>query len=65
MGVNKENTVVANNDMGPLVSAKNEHFINPPMFTFCSDSLSVIQKLPRNLSLLVSVLFHMQYTIYA
>ena len=47
-GVNEDNTVVGNNDVGPLVCAKNEHFVNPPMFTFCSDSPSVMQKLRKD-----------------
>ena len=40
--------VVGNNDVGPLVCSKNEHFVNPPMFTFCSDSPSVMQKLRKD-----------------
>lgn len=39
---------VGNNDPGPQVCSKNEHFLNPPMFTFCSDSPSVMQKLRKD-----------------
>jgi len=41
--------VVGNNDVvGALVCLKNEHFLNPPMFTFCSDSPSVMLKLRKD-----------------
>ena len=40
-----KDTVVGDNDLGPLVYSKNVHFINPPMFAFCSDSPSVMLKL--------------------
>ena len=40
---------IDNHDARPLVCcSKNEHFLNPPMFTFCSDSPSVMQKLRKD-----------------
>ena len=32
----------------PILCSRNEHFINPPMFTLCSDSPSVMSKLRRD-----------------
>jgi hypothetical protein len=34
--------------VGFIAATKNEHFINPPMFTFCSDSPSVMVKLRKD-----------------
>ena len=34
--------------MGPLVCYKNAHFVNSPMFTFCSESPSVVLKLRKD-----------------
>ena len=35
-------------DGGAMVCSRNAHFINPPMFTFCSDSPSVMLKLRKD-----------------
>lgn len=40
--------IIGDNDVGPVVScSNNSHFLNPPMFTFCSNSPSVMLKLQK------------------
>ena len=38
-------SIIGNHDAEPLVCSKKEHFLNPPMFTFCSVSPSIMQKM--------------------
>jgi hypothetical protein len=62
-----------NNDVRLLVCrAKSEHFVNPPMSTFCCNSPNGMQKLQRDwldlnefVFAYLCVLLHMQYTIHA